>query len=125
MRYAYTTDLAGCDPLLSSLIRRCDPYSCDRVLEVGTGEDDTTVMYGSSEFVDVDGRLYRVTGMDDATHVLATCFYPRRNNELLGCEKSFNLPLSKELIQPRLNGYLVCLIRVHHFLEMLLAYGNH
>jgi hypothetical protein len=73
--------------------------------EGGTGgEDDTSTVIDGIEFVDVDGRLYRVTGMDDATHVLSTCFYPRRNNALLGCEKSFNMPLAKELIQRRLNG---------------------
>jgi hypothetical protein len=85
--------------LLSSLIRRCDPYAFDPVLEeVGTtGDDDTTVMYGS-EFEDVDGRLYRVVRMD-ATHVFAMCFYPRcSSNELLSCEKAFNLPVAKDLI---------------------------
>jgi hypothetical protein len=102
-RFAYSpTNLEGCDPLLYSLIRRCDPYACDRVLEVGTREDDTTIMYGS-EFEDFDGRLYRVTGMD-AMHVFASCCYPQCNNELLGCEKSFDMPLAKELIQQRLNG---------------------
>jgi hypothetical protein len=72
MRYAYTTDLAGCYPWLSW----CDPYAWVRVWEVGTGdevgtssEDDTTAMYGS-DFVHVDGRLYRVTGMD-AIHVFS------------------------------------------------------
>jgi hypothetical protein len=98
-RYAYTTNLAECDPLLSSLILRCDPYSG------GTGgEDDTSTVMDGSEFEDVDKRLYRVTGMDGAMHVLATCFYPRRNNELFGCEKSFNMVLAKELIEKRLNG---------------------
>jgi hypothetical protein len=62
--YAYTRDLARCDPLLSSLIRRCNPYTSDSMLEVGTGEDSTTVIYGS-EFEDANGRIYRVTGMDD------------------------------------------------------------
>jgi hypothetical protein len=82
-RYGYTTNLAECDPLLSSLIRRCDLYSCDRVSEVSTGEeggtggeDDTSTVIDSSEFEDVDRRRYGVTGMDDATHVFTTCFYP-------------------------------------------------
>jgi hypothetical protein len=37
-------------------------------------EDVTTVMNGS-EMEDDDGRLYRVTGMDER-NVYATCFYP-------------------------------------------------
>jgi hypothetical protein len=106
-RYAYTSNLAGCDPLLSSVIRWCNPYAFGHdALEVGgtTGEDEsTTVMYGS-EFEDFDGRLYRVTHMD-ATRVFATCFYPRcSSNELLSCEKAFDLPVAKDLIAHRLNG---------------------
>jgi hypothetical protein len=61
-------------------------------------------MMNGSEFEDVDKRLYRVTGMDGAMHVLATCVYPRQDNELFGCEKSFNMVLAKELIETRLNG---------------------
>jgi hypothetical protein len=88
---------------LSSLIHQCDPYAFDCALEVVTGENDTAVMYGS-EFEDVDGRLYRVTGMD-ATHASATSFYPQcSSNELLSCEKAFDLPVVKELILNRLNG---------------------
>jgi hypothetical protein len=45
-----------------------------------------------------------VTGMDDVTHVRATCFYPRRNNFWVARNHSFNMPLhtAKELIQQRL-----------------------
>ena len=95
-RYAYTTNLAGCDPLLSSLILWCDPYSGDT-----GGEDDTRTVMMGSEFEDVDKRLYRVTGMDGAMHVLATCFNPRQDNELFGFEKSFNMVLAKELIEKK------------------------
>jgi hypothetical protein len=41
----------------------------------------------------------------DATRVFATCFYPRcSSNELLSCEKAFDLPVAKDLIAHRLNG---------------------
>jgi hypothetical protein len=53
--------------------------------------------------IEDDGLLYRVTGMDE-TNVMATCFYPERNNELLGVQKSFSMPRAKELILRRLNG---------------------
>jgi hypothetical protein len=74
-RYAYTSNLVGCNPLLSLVICWHNPYDAsDRVLEeVGSAagdEDDTAVM-----FEGVDGRLYQVTGMD-AAHVVARCFYP-------------------------------------------------
>ena len=101
-RYAYTTnDLAGCDPLLSALIRRRDPYASSDCIVVE--DDNSTVTFGS-EFEDEHGRVYRVTRMD-ATHVFAMCFYPRRcDNESLGSEKSFDIALAKILIQQRLNG---------------------
>jgi hypothetical protein len=104
-RYAYRTNLQGCNPLLSSLIRRCDPYACDPNLGIlggGLGEENSNMLYGS-EFTDVDGCLYRVTGMH-TTRIVATCFYPCRDNDLFGCEKSFDMQLAKELIERRLNG---------------------
>jgi hypothetical protein len=82
--------------LLSSLIRRCNPYAFDCALDVGTSEEDTTVVMYGSEFEGFDGRLYRVTGRD-ATHIFATCFYPRcSSNEKLGCEKAFDLSVVKD-----------------------------
>lgn len=98
-RYAYTPNLEGCDPLLSSLIHRCDPGTGG----VSGGEDNSTIIYGS-EFADMDGRLYRVTGMDTPTHVLATCFYPTSDNVFLGRPKIFDVQLAKDLIEKRLNG---------------------
>jgi hypothetical protein len=105
-QYAYTrTNLQGCDPLLSSLICQCDPYACDPNLGVERGrvvEENSNMLLGS-EFTNVDGRLYRVTIMH-MTHIVATCFYPRKDNDLIGCEKSFDMQLAKELIERRLNG---------------------
>jgi hypothetical protein len=98
-------NLEGCNPLLSSLIRRCDPYACDPILGIeggGLGEENSNMLYGS-EFTDVDGRLYRVTSMH-TSRIVATCIYPCRDNDLIGCEKSFDLQLAKELIERRLNG---------------------
>lgn len=53
--------------------------------------------------MDDDGILYRVTGMDE-TNVMAICFYPERNNVLLGVQKTFSVPRAKELILRRING---------------------
>jgi hypothetical protein len=104
-RYAYTPNLEGCDPLLSSLIRRCDPDTADLPLFAvgGTGKDNSNVFNGS-EFVDVDGCLYRVTGIVDAAYVDATCFYPVSDNHLHGRSKRFDVQLAKDLIEKRLNG---------------------
>jgi hypothetical protein len=103
-QYAYRSNLEGCDPLLSSLIRQCDPYSCDPIpIDSGGIRQENSNMLYASEFTDVNGCLYRVTGMY-TTHIVATCVYPRSNNDLLGCEKSFDMQLAKELIEKRLNG---------------------
>lgn len=59
-RYAYTSNLAGCNPILSSLICRHNPYCVlEEVGSTAGDEDDTAsfdVIYGS-EFEDVDGRV--------------------------------------------------------------------
>jgi hypothetical protein len=57
----------------------------------------------SGSEMDDDGILYRVTGMDE-TNVMAICFYPERNNVLLGVQKTFSVPRAKELILRRING---------------------
>jgi hypothetical protein len=87
-------------------------------------EENSNMLLGS-EFTDLDGRLYRVTSMH-ATHIVATCFYPCRDNDLIGCEKSFDMQLAKELIERRLNGYLVYyLIHIHHIPAILLAFCSY
>jgi hypothetical protein len=94
-RYAYTpSNLEVCDPLLFSLIHRCNP--CESI------EDNSRIVSGS-EFADADGCLYRVTGMD-TTHIVATCFYPVCDNHLHGRSKRFDVQLAKDLIKERLNG---------------------
>lgn len=114
-RYAYTKsshDIAGrCDPLLSSLICRLNPYKqkFDNGILVDVeetnieGENDSTAsVHESDEFEDDDGCVYRVSSAN-STHVSAKCFYPRRDNDMYGCEKEFDLSLAKKLIQQRLN----------------------
>jgi hypothetical protein len=105
-RYAYTTCLQGCDPLLASLICRHSPYadSIDDDNEQNENEEDDTTILAGSEFQDVDGCLYLVIGIDATRQVRAKCCYPRRNNELFGYEKSFDMLVTKDLIQQRLNG---------------------
>jgi hypothetical protein len=100
-RFIYTANClvndAECDPLLSSLIRRCNPH-CEE--EVDNNPDATIIMNGS-EFEDHDGCLYRVATMN-STHVSAICCYPRHNNAFYGRDKSFDIQLAKELIELRL-----------------------
>ena len=101
-RFTYTANSltdADCDPLLSSLIRRCDPHTCSHEL---VDLDDTTRIMNGSEMEDHDGRLYRVVGMN-STHVSAICCYPQRNNAFYGKEKSFAIQFAMELIELRLN----------------------
>jgi hypothetical protein len=107
-RFAYTAnclvDNSECDPLLSSVIRRCDPLQdiCgSNVVEAEVNDEDTIRIRNGSEFEDHDGCVYRVASMD-STHVSAVCFYPQRDNTLYGREKSFNIQLAKELIELRL-----------------------
>lgn len=114
-RYAYTKsslEVAGrCDPLLSSLIRRLSPYKQqinnnlrEEVDETNIegDKDSTTCVHESDEFEDDDGCVYRVSSMT-STHVSAKCFYPRLDNAMYGCEKVFDLLLTKKLIQQRLD----------------------
>jgi hypothetical protein len=56
-----------------------------------------------SEFNDDDGCLYQVARLD-GSNVVATCFYPCHNDELLDCEKHFDMVHARELILRRLNG---------------------
>jgi hypothetical protein len=111
-RFTYTADTlvdAECDPLLSCLIRRLNPYLSNHELVVEEQENpdngaDLIIVQGS-EFEDIDGCLYRVVSVDLLTHyVRAKCFYPRRNNALFGLEKSFDIDQAKEWIDVRLNG---------------------
>ena len=119
-RYAYTRsslDVAGgCDPLLSSLICRKNPYKLefnengvleDAVDELSVGDEDSTTtcssVHLSDEFEDDEGCLYKVSSMT-LTHVSARCLYPRRDNLMYGHEKLFDLALTKELIKRRNNG---------------------
>lgn len=118
-RYAYTkhTSIAhGCDPLLYSLIARSDPYMMqnkDTIAEeddITTGincdsdnESESAVVVKESEFQDGKGQLWRVTHKS-ATHVVAMCIYPKQNNEMHGCLKSFDLALAKQWIRQRLAG---------------------
>jgi hypothetical protein len=114
-RYAYTKsslEVPGrCDPLLSSLIHRMNPYKqhfINGILEddVETGiegdKDSTICVHESDEFEDDDGCVYRVSSMN-STHVSAKCFYPRHENAMYGREKVFDLVLTKKLIQRRLD----------------------
>ena len=108
-RYAFTRNTSlhgitgGCDPLLYSLISRCNPYETTSNTAVGSNDDNTDTIFDESEFEDSDGRLYRVTKIN-AVNVVAMCIYPRLNNVMHGCVKSFDLALAKELIRQRLYG---------------------
>lgn len=112
-RYAYRADLQDCDPLLASLIchgRLADSAEGDEDYVLSIDEDNAdaeyssiTIMSGSEFADDVNGFLYRVTRMD-STSVYAKCFFPRRDNDLFQCEKSFDILKTKELIYRRLNG---------------------
>jgi hypothetical protein len=114
-RFVYTANSlfdAQCDPLLSSLIRRLDPYRKNQELVKTKEEEDANttpaasiIIVQGSEFEDRDGCIYRVVDMDVSNNtVRAKCFYPLRNNPLVGMEKSFDIPLAKELIESRLDG---------------------
>ncbi|KAI2493462.1 hypothetical protein MHU86_8975 [Fragilaria crotonensis] len=89
-----------CDPLLSSLIHRCNPYPCDPEDVVQEDHHQGIIMNGS-EFEDHDGCLYRVVSIH-ATYVCAKCCYPQHNNALFGREKQFDIQLAKVLIEFRL-----------------------
>jgi hypothetical protein len=116
-RYTYTnrTSKEECDPLLYSLICRCNPYNTfqdgdenaeQQQQEVSLADDcaDELLIVHESEFEDPDGgRVYRVSGIN-STNVIAVCVYPRHNNPLLGSEKLFDIVLAKELIRQRLTG---------------------
>jgi hypothetical protein len=122
-RYAYSRNTSllgiagGCDPLLFSLISRCNPYKMQRSngddgdegdhlnasASSSTDDNSETAILFESEFEDGEGRLYRVTTID-AMHVMAICIYPKKNNAMFGYVKSFGLALAKELIQQRLTG---------------------
>ena len=105
-RYAYSSSLEGCDPLLASLICRRSilgptPSTSDDVDDDNRETDGYTIMVGS-EFEDDtdDGCLYRVIGIN-TSHVHAKCFYPRRDNDRFGCEKLFDIALATDLIKQR------------------------
>ena len=102
-RFTYTASNlvdVECDPLLTALIRRCDPYAgIDESEEV----EDHAVIVNGSEFEDYDGCLYRVVSVD-TTRVHSRCCYPQSNSVKFGLEKSFDIQLAKELIELRLNG---------------------
>jgi hypothetical protein len=115
-RYAYTQNTSllgitgGCDPLLYSLIARCDPYKRhndggEENGSINSNDDDSeTAVVDESEFEDSDGRVWRVTKRSTIS-VVAKCIYPRLNNTMHGSVKSFDLGLAKELIRQRLTGY--------------------
>jgi hypothetical protein len=73
------------------------------------GNSNLTIMIeeGSELFEDFDGRLYRVVRIDlSMQYIQAGCCYPKRNNDLFGTEKSFDIQLlTKESMELRLNGY--------------------
>jgi hypothetical protein len=104
-RYGYGggASLDGCDPLLADLICRRSLHapSVDDDDGGDDEEDSTTIILIGSELEDVDGRLYRVTRMNDLQSVLARCFYP---NPAIGIEKVFGIERVKRLIEERLNG---------------------
>ena len=81
---AYTAKclvLNECDPLLSSLIRRCDPIQrdicdesdddeeIDNTMDGEDGDDSKITIRKGSEFEDRDGCLYRVASMN-LTHIV-------------------------------------------------------
>ena len=105
-RFSYTGAnslvVSECDPLLSALICRRDPYDDLRAHE--PAEEDHVIIAHGSEFQDYDGCLYEVLISVGTTHVRCRCIYPQRDNPLHGLEKLFNLPTAHELIERRLRG---------------------
>ena len=75
----------------------------------GVDDEDSMVtttcssVHLSDKFEDDEGCLYKVSSMT-LTHVSATCLYPRCGNLMYGREKLFDLALTKELINRRING---------------------
>ena len=66
-------------------------------------ESESGVVVQESEFQDGDGRLWRVTHINEM-HVVAKCIYPKQNNQMHGSSKSFDLTLAKQWIRQRLAG---------------------
>ncbi len=116
-RYAFTQNTSllgiagGCDPLLYSLIARCNPYKRNydggeednASISSNHNNSETEVVINESDFEDSDGCLWRVTSKNTSC-VVAKCIYPKLNNVMHGCMKSFDLALAKQLIQQRLTG---------------------
>jgi hypothetical protein len=106
-RYGYYgggSSLEGCDPLLADLICRRSLRAPTTVDDDNGGddeEDNNIIILIGSELQDVDGRLYRVNGMNDVHSIRARCFYP---NPDIGIEKVFDIERAKQLIEERLNG---------------------
>jgi hypothetical protein len=75
---------------------------------IGSNEDDDnneseSVVVKESEYQDGDGRLWRVRHKN-TMDVVAKCIYPKHNNAMHGCLKSFDLALAKQWIRQRLAG---------------------
>jgi hypothetical protein len=111
-RFSYTGSnslaVSVCDPLLSALIRREDPYDDNNnvlACELTGEEEERGIIAEGSEFQDYDGCLYEVRiGVAVTSQVRCRCIYPRRNNPLYGLEKLFDLSLVRSLIEHRLYG---------------------
>ena len=102
--FTRTTTSSSCDPLLYSLICRCDPYKNDPQDQIGEHHSNSDYeVFNESEFEDEDGCLYRVAQMF-SLHIIGTCIYHKRNNPMHGCDKSFDHELVKDLVRRRLYG---------------------
>jgi hypothetical protein len=101
-RYAYSSNLEGCDPLLASQSLLGPTPSTSDDVDNDNSETDGYMITVGSEFEDDtdDGCLYRVIGIN-ASHVRAKCFYPRRDIDRFGCEKLFEIALATDFIKQR------------------------
>ena len=76
---------------------------------IGSNEDDDnnlseSVVVKESEFQDGNGRLWQQVTHKNTMDVVAKCNYPKHNNAMHGCLKSFNFALAKQWIRQRLTG---------------------
>jgi hypothetical protein len=94
-RYAFTRNTSllaiagGCDPLLCSLIARCNPYKRhydggeedNASISSNDNNSETAVVINKSDFEDSDGCLWRVTSKSTLS-VVAKCIYPKLHHKV-------------------------------------------
>ena len=90
------------------LLQSLHTSTADENDAIGSNEDDDnyqseSVVVKESEFQDGNGWLWQVTHKNTMDFI-AKCIYPKHNNAMHGCLKSFNFALAKQWIRQRLTG---------------------